>query len=352
MAEPKKAENLANLTSVANGAKPHYVSDSEPSNPFLGKIQPTKEDSPPHNQAILQELQLQLTRMSGNLQDADRKNRVLQDELFSAKRELSEGNTETLLDHKEEIRSLEKEYEAKIKELDKEITDLKQDIRFNKLEYKNTNRDGMTRFLDMVEENGADFFGAIINQLQSAGQNPAQATPQQLQAAIQQQAKAQKSEKQPDPEPDEPEQTEKSENNPQITHEEQVMQAKEQIKSNLLQNALKTLSNSEINIQEYAQFAQAQIAVMQQNNLRLDAQAWVEMARVLAQKAVEENISVERVAEVIKPLLDGVKGYAFMLKALDPEKATDTLFKQFNVEASDEIKNLVSKVLQIIKKTL
>lgn len=323
-----------------------------PENPFLNRL-PQKTENSGTNSALAEELQVQITRLSGNLQESDRKNRELQDELFKAKRELSEGNTDVLLKHQQEIRTMEKEHDAKVRELEKQITKLETDKRIDKLEYKNSNRDGMTRFLDVMEENGVEFIGAIIKQLQSAGQNPAQATPQQLQAAIKQQAQEQAEKTENHPEAEHLEDPEGTIQNPeQLTHEEQVMQAKEQIKQNLLDNALKTLSNSDISIQEYAEFARAQIAIMRQNNLSLDVQAWIEMARTLAKKAIEKNIPVQRVADIIKPLLDGVKGYAFMLKALNPEMATDQLFNQFNVEASDDVKKLVSKVLEIIKQSL
>ncbi|WP_409029432.1 hypothetical protein [Gracilimonas sediminicola] len=353
MAATQKTDNPANITDM--GSRHHENNGSQPNFDTFGIGQEEKAENSSYRSRLIEELNLQITRLSGHLSEEERKNRQLQDELFTTKRELAEGNAELRLNHKEEIRTLEKDYEARIRELEKEVMQLETDKRFDKLEYKNSNRDGMTRFLDMIEENGADFVTAIITQLQSAGQNPAQATPQQIQEAVKQQAQAQKAENSQNSENQETSDDviHDSETNPtELTHEEQLMQAKEEIKQNLLDNALKTLANSDINIQEFAEFARAQIAIMRENNLSLDAQAWIEMARTLAQTAIEKNISVERVANIIKPLLDGVKGYGFMLKAMNPEMATEQLFNQFNVEASDEVKKLVSKVLEIIKQSL
>jgi len=323
------------------------------SNPFLSGI-PTQKAENQNASTLAEELQVQVTRLNGNLQEADRKNRELQDELFKAKRELSEGNTEVLLSHKEEIRKLEKEHDAKVRELEKQISTLETDKRIDKLEYKNSNRDGMTRFLDMMEENGAELIGGIIKQLQSAGQNPSNATPQQIQAAIQQRIneESQSEEIEQSEQADEDILSNTDTQEPQLTQEQQLMKAKSDIKSNLLDNALKTVQNADIPISEYAKFARDQIAIMNEMGLTLEAKDWIEMAKALAEKALKENVSAKRVADVIQPLLDGVKGYAFMLKAVSPKKATETLFNQFNVEATDEIKELVSEVLGIIQKSL
>lgn len=339
------------------------------SNPFLSNYNgqsPQKTENSGMSSALKEEMEAQILRLSNNLQEADRKNRQLTDELLEAKRELSKDNTEKMLAHKDEVRKLEKEHDKTVRELEKEISELKTEIKFKELEYKSSDRDGLTRLFDFFEENGESLFAGIIQSLQKAGQNP-NVTPQQLQAAVIEQAKAkqqaenaaetqqasenteeneeiQDSEETADPEAQNPQ--------PPALNEEQKMAFKNSVSAKLLDTALMVLSDKNADLQKYAQFVRDQMAIMNQSGVSLDAKQWVEMAKALAERAIDEKITAERVAKVIRPVLDGVKGYAFMLKMVSADKATEQLFNQFNIEANEQVKKLVTKVLKAVQQSL
>lgn len=330
------------------------------SNPFLSNYNGQKSENQGMSSALKEEYEAQILRLSNNLQEADRKNRQLTDDLLEAKRELSKDTTEKMLAHKDEIRTLEKAHDKEVRDLEKEISDLKLEIKMKEMQYLHSDRSGWDRFFDMIENNGADFFANILSQIQQA--NPGQpVTPEQLQAAALQQMKENQPEK---PETDvihdkneENGQEQPETSNPQ--HEplqkatpEQIEAVKKEVADQLTNAALNVLTSESADFQKYASYVKDQIAILRQNGIPLDAKAWVQMAKILAERAVEENITAEKVAKVIKPALEGVKSYGYMLKMMDPQSATDQLFKQFGIEADKPVKNLVAKVLQALKQSV
>jgi hypothetical protein len=176
-------------------------------------------------------------------------------------------------------------------------------------------------------------------------------TPSQLQGAFKQQVQAQM--------PAEPKTTQQSQvrqnpNNespqPQQTSPEEMAQAKKNVANSLLKVALEHLTDKDADLQKYAAQISNQIDLLHQQGISLDAKQWIQMAKALAERAIAEEISAERVAKVIEPVLAGIPGkYRAMLKMIAPEAATNQLFQLFEVEANKPVKKLVTKVLESIK---
>lgn len=133
---------------------------------------------------------------------------------------------------------------------------------------------------------------------------------------------------------------------------EQLASVKEQIKDGLLNAAIQALTNQNANLGDYAQTVRQQIAINQEAGVQLDAKQWVQMANVIAEKAIEKEITPERVGAVIRPALDNVDKGKSMLQHLPPAAATNMLFDFFKIEASEPVKKLVTQVLAGFKQNL
>jgi hypothetical protein len=320
---------------------------------------------------VIQQLQAELIRLKGHLDEKDRKYRELDDEYVKKRRELeneisrlnkelSDGQADLKLTHQEKLYTQEKEYEKQLREKEDKIRELEWDIRLNKVESKNGDRSIADRFMDFFEDNGTDFFAKVVEGLQkmSPGGQPVQnPTPQQLQSAFNHAANAQNSE---NPQPQKPENSQNqefetrqnAENQQQTAKEltpEQMEEVKSQIRQSLIERALHVLTNPNANFQEYAMNVQQQLALNRANGIQLDAGTWIQMAKVLSEKAIEKEITAERVAKVIEPVLGGAKKYSFFLNMMDSKQITEKLFNQFNIEANEQVKALVVKVFDALK---
>lgn len=319
----------------------------ENANPFLSNYNGQKSENSGLSSALKEEYETQILRLRGQISE-------LTDDLVKAKRQLGDDNTATLIAHKDELRNMEKAHDKEVRELEKEISDLKLEIKLKEMQYLHSDRSGMDRLFDFFEKNGADFFGNILAQIQQA--NPGQpVSPQQLQAAAIQHMKEQQPENgadQPDgpkaeAEPGQPQVQEPTQATP-----DQIEAVKKEVADQLTNAALSVLTSENADFKKYASYVKDQLHLLRENGIPLDGKAWVQMAKVLAERAVEENITADKVAKVIEPALEGVKSYGFMLKMMDPKTATDQLFNQFGIEAEKPVKNLVTKVLQALKKSV
>lgn len=316
--------------------------------------------------SIIQQYEARIFQLNQQLQDADRRNRIneedflkkrrtLEDEVADLKRELAKDNTDTKISNLESKHELERKYEKKLREKEKEIDDLKTEIRFKELELNQGDKDTFDKFM-LVFERFADsgFLGKVLEGLQNmqpAGGANGQYSSQQLKSAVN---AAKKSEKNAGMEDNsDAELRENSENQNQIPEipPEDMPKAKAQVKEALLNSAMEALTNKNVNLGHYAEAVRRQIQISKQQGIELDAKQWIQMAKVLAEHAVDREVTPDRVAKVISPVLDGVKKYSFFLQSMEPKGATNALFNYFNIETSEAVKNLVAKTLQAIKQS-
>ncbi|MEX2437772.1 MAG: hypothetical protein WD449_00800 [Candidatus Babeliales bacterium] len=128
------------------------------------------------------------SRLEGELHDADRKIRQQVDEIMQLKRELSKDRTETLLTHQKELSDLKESHNASIdrlkeshrrelKDFEKQLNEFEKQAFRMELEQKTGGRDGMSRVLDLLEENAPMFVG-VLTQIMSGQANSGLAQPQ------------------------------------------------------------------------------------------------------------------------------------------------------------------------------
>jgi hypothetical protein len=346
----------------------------EPLNPFAGLKSVIAEPENTLNSQLKQEYEAQILKLRGKVSD-------LTDELVSVKRELGEDKTNLLLSHEKEKRELEKEKDNKIKELETEISELKTEVKFKELE---TRQDGDrsfgNRLLDILQSNISDDF--LANLASNIGKLTGNATPP-TQAQMQQ-ALAQTAQAQQDVQPAAP--TGEPENNPQTidlskfnTGEpaenpqgppetpqdgpqtlqnvarqpispQQIAQIKERFLQGLKDTAFEALTADNQHLKQYAHVVRSQMGLFKEQGITVDTQQWIQLTKMLANKAVNEEISPGRVAKVVNPLLANVPPqYRTMLTLLDSAKAANILFQSFNIEASPQVKGVVVKVLEVLK---
>lgn len=341
--------------------------DPETSNPFLQNI-PQQQDSG-MSELLKNQLESEITRLKNELDREERKRRNAEDELYKVKRDQSEGNGEIKLEHERKISRLKEDHRDKEDKLKEEIRELKNEIKFLELEHRMESGDTSfgNRLFNIIEKNlDGDFLANIASTVGELMQQQGntQPTQQQLQAAIKQQAQATR----PNPQNgqqatqapkmnvntgDKPAENSGEPENPQ-TKQQPTPKTKEQVKQEFVQGlknaAEAALIDQNANLQKYANAVRQQMALNKQHGIKLDAGQWVEMAKMLANKAVEENVSSRRVAKVIEPVLSGVpKQYRMMLGMFDPQAAATKLFETFNIEASPQVKGVVVEVLTELK---
>lgn len=357
--------------------------DSEQPNPFLSNLPAGHNHGRSGDNPIKEELEAQNKRLSGQLAESDRKNRDLLDELERAKRELSTDNSATLLAHQKEINDLKEEYRDRFDEKKDEIQDLKHEIRLIELERNQGDRSVGNRVLDIIQSNLSDGFlkevaANIANLMQDQG-NAGQPTQEQLQMAMQQAGQLPQFQTPPEtpgnsqnneggPErvnigayntggqqnEEQPLQPAANEQTPPIATDNPKPPTPEQVKnelgSRILNAGLSVLMDKNANLKAYKAQVESQLALLRQQGITLDAAQWVQMAQMLANKAVEEQINADRVAHVIEPVLSGIpKQYRFMLKAINSKAAAEQLFSAFDLDASPAVKKVVVNVFDVLK---
>jgi predicted RNase H-like nuclease (RuvC/YqgF family) len=317
--------------------------------------------------SIIQQLEARVFNLNQQLNDAERKlrnnenehmqkRRELQDEIAKLKKESSEGGADAKIENLEKRHELEKEHAKEIKEKEKRINELETELKFKELEQSQGDKDTFDKMM-LVFERFADsgFLGKVmegLSNMQPAGGQNGQYSKNQLQEAVQNAQQGQKPNN-----PETPEQAESRENpdsqpeNLKKIPPEQMQEAKNQVKQALLNSAMQALTDKNVNLGHYADAVRRQIQVSKQQGIELDAKEWIKMAKVLAEHALDREVTAERVAKVISPVLDGVKKYSFFLQSMEPKGATNALFNYFNIEASEPVKKLVAKVLEAIKQS-
>ncbi len=335
--------------------------DSTPANPFFQHMPAAGRQPSGMNAALQDEMEAQIVKLRGKVSD-------LTDELVKAKRELGDDKTETVLTHEKEKRELEKTKDSEIRALENEISDLKTELKFKELEFRQGNGDKSVgnRLLDILQANLSDDFlssvAANIGQMMQA-QGGTQPTAQQLQDAYRQAAESEMSGEneaaspgprgnpdQPESHPSHPQPETKSQSHQQPTQKEQMAQVKQHLSQQLIHAALEVLTDKNANLEAYATEVQSQLALLRQQGITLDAEQWVQMAKVLGERAAEREITPDRVAKVIEPALAGLPQQTrMMLSIISPQAAAEKLFSMFNIEASPAVKGIVVKVLDVLK---
>lgn len=305
-------------------------------NPFLSGLsanQPNQSASNGLSQILKQEYEAQILRLSNALQEADREKRKLMDELMDAKRELSQDNTERLLTQREEVNRLEKEKDKEIAELKGKIKDLEFEQRISAIEYKNTDRSVGNRFLDFMEEKGGDFLAQLLQQIQAA--NPNKPITSEM---VTQELKDHQQLEAVNPE----------NHNPKAA---QIMADNiELLKNKFIEVAVNALTKEDTDLQQYAHWVRTQMQIAKSQGVELDTHAWVQMAKILAEKSVRDGILPARLAAIIEPVLEPLKPQMGMMSMLPSSQLVNMLFSGFKIEADETVKELVAKVLDELKK--
>ena len=345
----------------------------------------SREENSSYSNQLIQSYEARLSQLHGWLEaerqnyrelerkTCDDKNR-LEDKITELNQKLREDNTETKLAHKDEIFELKESHREALAEKTAQINKLERKIEIENLKQTLGGKRGVgDRVMDYLEESGGDFISNLIQGINQMAQNqgvpPQQLSGKQYQQAVNnaQAAATQKNIGEPE-KANQPHQPIADPVNPQETAEnpqqepemvpvdqlstEQLASVKEQIKDGLLNAAIQALTNQNANLGDYAQTVRQQIAINQEAGVQLDAKQWVQMANVIAEKAIEKEITPERVGAVIRPALDNVDKGKSMLQHLPPAAATNMLFDFFKIEASEPVKKLVTQVLAGFKQNL
>lgn len=303
---------------------------------------------PADRDSTIELLEERIQKIKQELDDSERLRRQLKTELRderheldNLRRQLNSEEIQAKLDYQEKLREIEKQYEAQIDDLKDKIRDLESDLKFKDLEYRQKDKDIGGRILDMIQEGGID---RIMEWLISLSAKNANMNPQQLSENFQQHFNQQSGMGSP--------QSQKPAENPQQTQQVDMAQVKQQIGEKLIQYALSAMINSDTDLSEYARQVKQQISLLKQQGITLDAEMWVQMAKVLAEQAIEKQITADRVAKIVQPVVEGVSGKVRMFRMVSPEKATRELFNQFNIDATDRVRQLVTEVIAGLQQSL
>jgi hypothetical protein len=333
------------------------------SHPFLMNLPQNQADGSrlieENLKSEIQRLQTKVQRLETNRDDADERRKEAENELFRIQQSQSTGQNQTLLAHQQELAALKETHRDEKDELKEKLSELKTEMKIKELSGSGETSWG-DRFLNIVEENlSNDSIGRLIKNLQERVQpQPPQLT-QVQQQAVQQAREWQQAQQEGNndgPEADEVNENPASDLQPQPDSSQRAAAQpnqdpmKQHIINGLQNLALETLTADHPNLKQYTAAVQNQLAINKQQGIQLDAGQWVQMAKMLAEKAVKEQISPRKVASVIDPALEGIPmTYRMMLKALDPSAAADQLFRMFNIQAAPPVKQVVVNVLKVIK---
>ncbi len=372
--------------------------DSGALNPFTDHLQAINNANNEQNglsTVLKDQLEAEIRRLKTNLEEESSKRREVTDDLFKTKQLLSSDNTESAVAHQKEILKLKETHRTEVDELKQQLSDYKMELKIKELGDSGEKSFG-NRLLDILQTNlSDDFLAKLASNIGKLTGNATQPTQAQMQQAITQAADAQRdvqntttppaSEPENNPqkvdwskfntgEPTENGQkpTENSQNTtengqkptetlqngpqtiqnvvPQPISPQQMAQIKQQFLQGLKNAAFEALTADNDHLKQYATVVRNQMALFKEQGVNVDTQQWIQLTKMLANKAASEEISPQRVATVVNPLLSNVPSqYRSMLALLDSAKAATMLFRSFNIEASPQVKDIVTKVLDIIK---
>lgn len=345
--------------------------------------------------AEIQRLITKTRRLEDKLTQAEDNRREAENELTRTKQVQTGSDTKKVLAHQQEMSDLKEAHRKEVSDYKDQLSDLKMEMKIKELSSSSEKSVG-NRFMDMIQSNfDPDFFKTIaasVSQMMQA-QGTQQPTPEQMQQAVQQigQQQAAASETAPpqqtmqpngmgdqsdddisgqtdhrrgvdlsalntgDPpagkQPTEPGNSPQPETNP---HEAQPnLMNKQQLAGHLQKAAMDALVNENANLKDYAQLTRQQLAIHRQNGVSLDGGEWLRIAQMLAGKAVEKQISAERIATVISPVLGNIsQKWLMVFKMVDADKAADMLFQAFNIQAPGKVRKKIVEVLDIIKQKM
>ena len=124
----------------------------------------------------------------------------------------------------------------------------------------------------------------------------------------------------------------------------------ELLKNKFIEVALNALTNEDTDLKEYAHWVRTQMQIAKSQGVELDTHAWVQMAKILAEKSVRDGILPARLAAIIEPVLEPLKPQMGMMSMLPSSQLVNMLFSGFKIEADETVKELVAKVLDELKK--
>ncbi len=123
----------------------------------------------------------------------------------------------------------------------------------------------------------------------------------------------------------------------------QDLNLKQQMIERIFIACTKTLASGEW--EKYSRWVAGQIQFMQANGIKLGKEEWINLAYGLAEYAVQHNVTADKIAKLLDPLLGQLGQARQMLKILGPEKAADALATMAGVEISGPIRHIVVETL-------
>jgi|AntDeeMinimDraft_5_1070356.scaffolds.fasta_scaffold05940_3 hypothetical protein len=331
--------------------------DSSATNPFFQNMPGQMSPQDPAQTAVKDRLEAEIIRLKGELDTVKSKRDDAEEKLYKYKRENSDETGQLKNEHRTKLDNLKEKHRREVDDLKEENRQKDWEIKLKEVEAMNENGDqsGWDKVLDKFLND--DFLSNIATHLgvMMQQQGNAQPTKAQIQTAMQNTAqpatqnagsdKSNPSEARNNPENDSPElEASQSQPEPQ-TQEEQQMEAKQQIADHLKEMALNTLMGN-IEYAEYAEAVRKQLVLNKQHGIQLDAKQWVEMAKMLSEKAIQKELEAPQVAKIIEPALDMLPQKArMMISLIQPKAAANQLFQMYNINVSGSVKNLVIDVL-------
>ncbi|MEX0662102.1 MAG: hypothetical protein WEA58_04055 [Balneolaceae bacterium] len=282
----------------------------------------------------LYESQQEVKRLKERIKDRDsdldeqlRKIRKLNQEIIELERTGEKR-------HKEKIDRIEAERDKlkeKLDELNKENFELKMDLKYADSE---GGFDLMSTVKDIVEDESVRGFLTNMMQNKQAGYG---ATP----TPIHQISQARENPGNLSGAPDN-----------QQNKQELALQIMQKFVNVVFKCAAEALTEENPDYKQVAGFVQQQVQSVQSQGLTIDPQNWVNLAKSLVQFAIQNNISSEKLANVVSPLLENVGQAKSALNVMPVNVVISTLDGMYNLNLAAQEKDVLKDILNIFKNRL
>ncbi|MEX1159543.1 MAG: hypothetical protein WEA79_01745, partial [Balneolaceae bacterium] len=88
------------------------------------------------------------------------------------------------------------------------------------------------------------------------------------------------------------------------------------------------------------------------NGIKPEPALWIGISKKLIEVALKNNVTAQKVAETISPVLQQVNGAADQLRYITPAMATEYIINRFGIEVSGPQKEFLTEVLKVFKDQL
>lgn len=132
-----------------------------------------------------------------------------------------------------------------------------------------------------------------------------------------------------------------------------MQNALQQFYNTIIQGAMDAMTAQNApSTKKLAKFVSDQLSILAQSGVAPSARDWTMIATHLATEAVRLNVTPERVAQVISPMLDNLEAAKTTLRYVPADTAADLLFKAIGFEPAAPIRQLIISVLTVFKQKL